>query len=189
MNKNMNKRLFGENLLYSIYNDSNGNKKIATAKNIDSLNYRTMKSAYNPDYALTNKIIRVKESDLYPTTRNHTKDIIIVDGDDESVAGYALSKNKKRNKNTNNIVLDSNQLLISKDKKPQYIEKKIRTKENSKEKLMKSSGDKNRNIISIPLTQSHIEIIKSVSMLQTNVNASINYRKKKELNLKFFFMT
>lgn len=163
------------------YTDDDGSEKIVVGKDKDRVGYLAYQTAYNPDFGDTGNIVRVNEDELYANSRHHTKDIIIVDGDNESYVGFILTTKRKQRARHNNVVLDSQKTIISNQQQPQYMEKNLTIKEKDRDKLFKvDRNSRNRRVFNPNLTSKQLGIVKSVSASEANRRKSKEYRKKKK---------
>ncbi len=170
-----------EKAYYAKFIDDDGSEKVVVGKDKDRVAYLACQTAYNPDFADTGKVVRVNEDELYANSRHHTKDIIIVDGDIESYAGFILTTKRQQRPRHNNVVLDSQKTIITNQPQPQYMEKNITIKEKDRDKLLKvDRNSRNRRVFNPNLTSEQLDTVKSVSTSEANRRKSKEYRKKKK---------
>ncbi len=178
---NRTNNLVKKKMPYRKYTDDQGNKKVVVAPNVETLDYLTLQSAYNPNFGDTGKIVRVNEDDLYANSRHHTKDIVIVDGDAESYVGFILTTRRQYRPRHNNVVLDSQKTIISNQQQPQYMEKYLTINEKDRDKLFKvDRNSRTRRVFNPNLTSEQLGIVKSASSSESNRRKSKEYRKKKK---------
>lgn len=168
MHLKLNRNIIKESMKYQ--NDSNGTKA-ASLKLVDD--YENDRTAYNPLFGDSGKIVAFPEDYLYPNTRNHTKDFIIIDGkkiknDDYALIGFICSS--KKTKNT--VLLDGgtnkNDIIA--------VNKKIVSSNINKKPIKKSKSLKSKK--SIQLEQ--LNMIKKISKNCSNINQSKKFKNKKE---------
>lgn len=165
---------------YAKYIEDDGSEKIFVGKDKDKVAYLANHTAYNPSFEDTGKIVRVNEDELYANSRHHIKDIVIVDGDDESYAGFILTTKRQRRARHNNAVLDPRKTIVSNQPQPQYMEKKLTIKEKDQDKLLKvDRNSRTRRVFDPSLTSEQLGIVKNVSNSEANRRQSKEYRKKK----------
>ncbi len=169
-----------DKLFYATYIEENGKEIMVVGKDKDMVSYRAYQTAYNPEFEDTGKVVRVNEDELYANSRHHTKDIIIVDGDEESYAGFLLTTKSKKKARHSNAILDHEKTLISKENKPQYMERKMTIKERDKDKLLKvDRNQQKRKVLNPNLSSQQVDTIKMISTSEANRKQSKEYRKKK----------
>ena len=136
MKLNRKNNLIKQSMPYKTIKNDKGDWVTYVASNKDTLDYITLKSAYNPNFEDAGKVVKLPEAYLYKSKRNHLKDFVIVDGKDDDkgnkvIMGFLASSqiNKKNIKLTtsgspteiiaiSNVVIDKNRYhkLIKKSK-------------------------------------------------------------------------
>lgn len=133
MEHRLNRNLIQGKMYYEKFIDLDGKEKYAAAKDKDVLDYKTLKSAYNPLYPDAGKVVRIPEDYLYKNTRHHLKDFVIVDGKEDKngnqvIIGFLGTSqiNKKSRKLTvtnSNELIAITKLIVDKNKYKQLIRK------------------------------------------------------------------
>lgn len=160
---------------YQRVKNEDGRTEIVAAKEIDLLNYKTLKSAYNPLYPDAGKVVKIPEDYLYHNERHHLKDFVIVDGKTltngkQVVIGFLgtskITKHSKKLTNNNdnqNDLIAINRIIVTQDKYKRLI---------TKSKTY-STG--------VSISDYQKEIIKQLSKKKPNVKKSIEFKKNNDL--------
>lgn len=159
--------LIKKKMFFQITEENNG---ILACSNIDVLNYKTFKSAYNPLYPDTGKVVLIPEDILYKNTRHHLKEFIIIDGkldknNNHVIIGFLGSSDKGKN----NVLLTPS----GKNTDIKYISRIIVTKTKYKQLIKKSKTKLSNKII----TEVQMNEIKLQSQKEFNIKKSKEFRK------------
>lgn len=164
----INKNIIKEPMTYKKYGK---NVKATSNKNVEK--YQDSLTAFNPLFIDTGKIIAFPEKYLYPNTRNHAKDFIVIDGKKTKNGDYELigficsSKNNK-----NNVILSGRKHetdIIA-------VNKKLTYENINKKPIKKSKSIKSKKTIQ----PEQIIKIKELSSKGRNINRSKKFKNKKE---------
>lgn len=168
MHLKLNRNIIKESMKYQ--NDSNGTKA-ASLKLVDD--YENDRTAYNPLFGDSGKIVAFPEDYLYSNSRHNLKDFIIIDGkkiknDDYALIGFLCTS--KNNKKT--TVLKGGKLntdIIA-------VQKIIIDKNKYKKAIKKSRSLKSKRTIQ----SEQVNEIKKISTNKNNIEKSKKFKNKKE---------
>ncbi len=133
MERKLNRNFIQGTMYYAKFKDLDGKEKYAAAKDMETLEYRSFQSAYNPLYPDAGKIVRIPENYLYPNERHHLKDFVIIDGKEDQNGNQVIigflgtsqinKKTKKLTATKPNELIAITRVVISKNKYHKLIKK------------------------------------------------------------------
>ncbi len=162
----LNRNFIEEPLHYIKVTDKEGKEQILASKDKSIVEYKALKSAYNPMYEDAGKIVRIPEDYLYKNTRHHLKDFVIIDGKEDAngnkvIIGFLGTSqlNNKSRKLSEGDLIAITKVVVDKTKYKQLI-RKSRTLESNK-----------------LLNLMQLEEVKEQSKTLANINKSKAFRK------------
>ncbi len=131
---NFKRNIIQNNMHYSEFENLDVEKEIVASNDIEVVDYKAFKSAYNPLYPDAGKVVKIPEDYLYNNTRHHLKDFVIVDGKVDEHGNHVIigflgtsQINKKSRALSNNgnshEILGITKVIVDKTKYRQLIKK------------------------------------------------------------------
>lgn len=135
-------------------------------KELEIKDYDLGKTAYNPKFKDTNKIVSIPEDILYKNERHHQKDFIIVDGDvnDNTIIGFLGSSKPNKNRKS---------LTVANVDDIKYVNKELTIHNKGKKRIKNTGRESSKKINGDSLKE-----IKELCKKNRNVILSKKYRKK-----------
>lgn len=157
-------------MYYAKFENLEGDIEIVASSNKEIVDYKALKSAYNPLYPDAGKIIKLPENYLYPNERHHLKDFVIVDGKIDNNGNHVIIGflgTSQKNERTRGLTSSGN---------PNELKgiTKVVIDKNRYHKLIKRSKGTLSNRI---LSAIQLEEIKEQSKTTANINKSKRFRK------------
>lgn len=168
--KKLKRDIIEEPMFYTKFENLEGNTEIVASANKEIVDYKALKSAYNPLYPDAGKIVKIPEDYLYRNTRHHLKDFVIIDGKVDENGNHVIigflgtsqinkkSRELTRSGNPNEII-GITKVVVDKNKYRQLI-KKSKTMDSNK-----------------LLNPIQVEEVKEQSKTTANKNKSRNFRR------------
>ena len=170
--KKLKRDIIEKPMVYAEFENLEGDIEIVASSNKEIVDYKALKSAYNPLYPDAGKVVKIPEDYLYRNNRHHLKYFVIIDGKDDDdgnkvIVGYLGSSKINRQNRRLTQTGQPNELIA--------ITKVIVTKDQYQRLIKKSrTMPSNRSV-----TNKQLEEIKEQSKKRNNINKSKEFRERK----------